>query len=1367
MLDSTVKGSSASPIPGKYDMDDAISQRNSGSPSLTSEIDCVGNNTQALFIQPKASISLSERFLTHVWRCVQASYGKYSNGNISDEKDAGLQEILIRGETLRQQAHSLSVPCSETSIPQSWKGSLLKRCLVGAGLLTGTSMLGGAVYAGYHYNSRTSNSDTPGATKTLENYGGGPGDPFDYHALHHDTPTNRIRHHRRHLPVSTYNPIESHLSDNGWKNTFHNILKKTNRRVIKLLYREGLLPNRKEKYKEKMLSAVSQYIYDDGNIEIENEDKIKILVQKLLFASGIYGEKKNEEITNQRAKSVFRYWVFQNIIGTMPEKYIENEIKKDKSKNYTINDIHRLLPVDTLPTMNNFRPDRLTPSEKSFLSALWKKRLLEDMPFLAFSDKRVQSISLNDFAFANLYSGSRFLKDIQGEELSSENIISMGDSIWELATIDNIPEDKLVYYRAPAILFYAASPESDKNESMNDIDLINNYLDYREKISSAEEDVNAKYNTYHSAVASWLTKGSLADKIIEECRPNIKSDIFNTTSVRRVAKQNYLDNFMKPCDSAPDKLDDKYSQLTTHVSNSFHQIDKYLILPALSMLPTDEQAFISSPKSIMHLGKILVNSSYIARLTQNGNPNIEINTPLNRTIIFSVQQDHQERIYALKETQSNQEYYKLIRVDRVMNNYLQNDILDANSINKFEPPRIFSFFKHSKLLYDLFFSIDRYSFDELFKIEKKPITVEYDNIKSLVDSLSEIHRITLFDELYKLGNEYSDLQKTWHVVKHFIPFYDCTNSIIEKNIVASTFECALDAVSLIPLLGQAAKLSVKFSAGLTQGLHREMLSVGKQGIKITGKNILRDIHLPTAVELSSLGKEALRVADPGFELIKNIAGIANRKFAEKIVRLISSNKKNVNLEKYIDLRITHLPQATSRTQVVGILQGTELEVPIKAIGKQKGKKIYAKENPETGEIYGTKYYCIKNGILAPVSSLFTIAAKKNNFSNKNPHISQIKNIAPDDIRRVKRAGRKRNLCSDQPSTSKAIKKNITPENKISDINIIAPQMNFLPPSLTSTLKVKPINKTPIKQPNLLHDMSPISKKIKKNIYRLYAKDSVFLYRFNEDIGTIPDTYSQLIHDIPEYTAAVSLAKKYVNDLDSHFKFIEIQQADSLLQPNPHLLKIENYLSKKMKLDTIADANTVSIIKQEAISRLKFHIRHMNDYFNNEIDNIYFASANIKPCDYITKNRRVFAFTFPEDARKRVIIMADYFSPAEISTKLHTTLLHEVSHLSGTYDFSVNRRFDIVSAIENFNNAALGVNNQYINFDKSFLNHYKSSTHFNVNAEQLKEIIKKDPVLRANMFIENADFLADTIADLATLSHYGDDVLDMIDTSPLT
>ena len=36
--------------------------------------------------------------------------------------------------------------------------------------------------------------------------------------------------------------------------------------------------------------------------------------------------------------------------------------------------------------------------------------------------------------------------------------------------------------------------------------------------------------------------------------------------------------------------------------------------------------------------------------------------------------------------------------------------------------------------------------------------------------------------MYELGNDKTVTEKVWNLVKHFIPFYDCTVGIIDQDI---------------------------------------------------------------------------------------------------------------------------------------------------------------------------------------------------------------------------------------------------------------------------------------------------------------------------------------------------------------------------------------------------------------------------------------------------------------------------------------------------------------------------------------------------------------------------------------------------------
>ncbi|ENG1469919.1 hypothetical protein ABSL25_004265 [Yersinia enterocolitica] len=216
---------------------------------------------------------------------------------------------------------------------------------------------------------------------------------------------------------------------------------------------------------------------------------------------------------SEQAKSVVRHWVFQNVIGQNPEKYIERQIKADMSRRYTVEDIQGLLSVNSLPDTSDFHPGRLSAFENTSLSILWKKVLMEDMPFLAFSDERVKTMSLNDYNFGNLYSGSLFLAYTAGENFTSNDAISTGEKMWALAVAEGITEDKMKFYLSPALYFTSAESREIK-EKNNDFEVVNRYLQYRQEISEVQKDITEKYNNYLSATGAWLSKGKLADKII-------------------------------------------------------------------------------------------------------------------------------------------------------------------------------------------------------------------------------------------------------------------------------------------------------------------------------------------------------------------------------------------------------------------------------------------------------------------------------------------------------------------------------------------------------------------------------------------------------------------------------------------------------------------------------------------------------------------------------------------------------------------------------------------------------------------------------------------------------------------------------------
>lgn len=60
-----------------------------------------------------------------------------------------------------------------------------------------------------------------------------------------------------------------------------------------------------------------------------------------------------------------------------------------------------------------------------------------------------------------------------------------------------------------------------------------------------------------------------------------------------------MNGMRKPCKSAPENLNSKYLELTSHVADRFYQFDQFLVHSAFEDLPIIEYQFITAKESIM------------------------------------------------------------------------------------------------------------------------------------------------------------------------------------------------------------------------------------------------------------------------------------------------------------------------------------------------------------------------------------------------------------------------------------------------------------------------------------------------------------------------------------------------------------------------------------------------------------------------------------------------------------------------------------------------------------------------------------------------------------------------------------------------
>ncbi|MFU9139120.1 hypothetical protein [Erwinia tasmaniensis] len=915
-----------------------------------------------------------------------------STNNLQDKE---LKDNLEKGKRLYQAAQSLGHSGNNDSVMPAFKGGWFRKCGIYtllAGAVTGGAF-GIGMMAGYKFgraangnNGAPGNRPSPDSTPypaikvnqtepdTIPDDG-----PLRLHIpLPSDDETEHA-HFRRHLPDEnvTGGPTDPRQMKN--RKRFHKAkmplpaaTKRANSEVKDLLRAQGLLERGKVS-KERVLSEVAGYLYGGETGIAGNTDQLMELARKILAANRLYGGQNDEELPLERAKAVVHQWLFSNVVGKTPTEYILDRMKADPYPSYyTVSSILHLLDLQELFKSGQISYIKIPEKQRGVFNAMWYSALWAEMPFLKFTEdesgvrydneKSVSALALGSCEFANLFTGSLFLKNLSDEDFTAEEAMAVGESMWELAAREGVTEDKIVYYGSPA-LFFTASESSGNGKLAGDnvAAAVNSYVRFRETVTELRRDIKKKYDDYLSATKKWRSKGKLADEIIAECHdlppalPTIGDAILSPVQRRqreeKEAKQLYMLGTSKPCRSAPDSLGDEYIALTTDVVEKFKDIDKYVILSALSTLPEDDRAFISSADTTLHevLFDMKTNRYSGNRLIPL---NVNTNISLNNTDLFAARRGETERIYALKKTNKPDGSYAIYRVDRDINSYTYHGLLDRNDL---------------KLFNEIDGGIVNLTPDSQEKITCKIEVADQiatgGNMTQLIDNLSGVHRNKLYNSLCESGNDQAEIEKIWHTVKHFIPFYDCIDGSINHDPAMAVPSCLTDIIAFLPVIGKAVSLSARFGMGAA----KEALFAGRIGVVAVGENALRgaSASMPTTAELASLGKGVLKAADPGFQLLA-AAAPPGRDFAKRVAALLSGSKKTPELAQKMVSEgwLARLPQATSGELIKGKLPGADLAVPVKAVDRlHDGRDVYVRINPKTGMPGVQKFICKESGVL--------------------------------------------------------------------------------------------------------------------------------------------------------------------------------------------------------------------------------------------------------------------------------------------------------------------------------------------------------------------------------------------------------------------
>lgn len=346
----------------------------------------------------------------------------------------------------------------------------------------------------------------------------------------------------------------------------------------------------------------------------------------------------------------------------------------------------------------------------------------------------------------------------------------------------------------------------------------------------------------------------------------------------------------------PPDINEWYMRLTKAVSESFYSLDQFLIRLAVDSFHKDDLNFIFSSESRIYEAQAVL--SHKARHSASGPgtsgfppvflaKEVEVETllTLDETDLFVVILGGEERCYALKRLEKDGGY-KLYRVDKDPMSYLRYGLFNRQDLWKNE----FRKYGDKVLIRDKPY---------IFKLEsnQNKLLLKGNAQEAFINHISSKHRDKVYRQLYDSGRETTMVTKIWDVFKHLIPFYDCVVGSMNKDIGEAVPSCMLDAVSLIPVLGQVTALNTRFVFGMAR-------TIMKQGAAGIVRHSTR--FLPRTSELRSIVVSAIRYADPGIEflndssqaLFKGLIRLKNQAFIRKELKEVVAKLEKFGIETH-------------------------------------------------------------------------------------------------------------------------------------------------------------------------------------------------------------------------------------------------------------------------------------------------------------------------------------------------------------------------------------------------------------------------------------------------------------------------------------
>ncbi|XP_051174473.1 uncharacterized protein LOC127290128 [Leptopilina boulardi] len=752
-----------------------------------------------------------------------------------------------------------------------------------------------------------------------------------------------------------------------------------------IFYNKGLITLNQRNQSIPVLNTYFKYLNNSNN---ETETKFQLL-QIILKGTDLYGGGENETLDTKYVDETYQYIInsalfshYGNING-----YLAKIINKADNTSYST-----LMKTIKQEFFNNYTiKDYCSKTNKSpklnFLSA---KTIFFEYILPIFPEPENKDMNIMEVDYLYAMAGLKIVKSILGETLNA----SFGDLISITREFDlqeaygnETYEIMLNVFSTPALFFYAFKEKETFREKYQ---ISSNIEFWIEAYKSLFSYINTRMNNF---VHQFFDNIPLY-KLEKEMKELKNRRLLATTILEKYCTYSHFKNHS--------------SEFVTNYMSYSHIFVK-LFLPSgcfLENLPELQVVYENQFKNVqktyneiekIRIKKFIIENNFEEKLNSNV-------TVMSARVLYDpfrtyngplIKKQINKDIYLLFSIQKENNMTEFFAIKEENNNL----ILLTNSGNEQN---------FSKAVTNLLsFPIDSGEYSTILKTANE-------NSEAFIERIAEMKTTQFVNKLMEDYKNETTKEKIFNFVKVLVPFYNCIENIIGKNIEDAVMSCSLDVLTLIPVAGFAANYATKITTSLVTRLSEKYVisttlsSATKfnslfQIAKLITKTVSQEIL--TKSLLKDLSITFLRVIDPGLELISSLGKFGYQKLhkiyntmIQKIPKintnlklLLSTMLKKLNMNMKLSTFNGLIPKVLreennyklvqyyypngenyfgptcllsfGNTAELRTIEGSSLQVPVLPVKDNMNKISYREYNPSTNEISNIKLEMGENDLL--------------------------------------------------------------------------------------------------------------------------------------------------------------------------------------------------------------------------------------------------------------------------------------------------------------------------------------------------------------------------------------------------------------------